>query len=174
VQDVFTNAPISDEIMAELDEDKRTNSADVSGISLQTLSVKSASSFSGPISVHATLTEGGRRMAKTIDPTGFEWRIKRGWFVPPRLGATGLAIFDFIIFLVVLPFLIAWPFWFASKWLGADWSIEIWRGGVQLDEQRVRGWRKSKQRIAELAQAADAGELTQQYPYRTSRQTPHS
>jgi hypothetical protein len=109
-------------------------------------------------------------MATAIDPTDFKWQIKRCWYVPPHMGATGIGMLDVIIFLFVLPFLIAWPFWLASKWLGAPWTIAIKRDGVLISEERVRGWRKCTRRIAELAAEAEAGVLTQKYPARTRQQ----
>ena len=102
-------------------------------------------------------------MAKVTDSSGVEWTVKR-WWLNPWLGSTGLDILDFIIFIFMLPILIGWPFWYASKWLGARWSVEIRRDGNKVGEERVRGWGKSGQRVAELIQAAEAGALTQQYP----------
>ncbi|MDT5010293.1 MAG: hypothetical protein QOH57_1910 [Mycobacterium sp.] len=101
--------------------------------------------------------------AEVTDPSGVVWKVQR-WWLNPWLGSTGLDILDFIIFIVMLPVLIAWPFWYASKWLGARWSIEIRRDGKKVAEERVRGWGKSGQRVAELRQVAAAGALAQQYP----------
>jgi hypothetical protein len=104
-------------------------------------------------------------MAKTevTDSSGVKWSVKR-WWLNPWLGSTGLDILDLIIFIFMLPILIAWPFWYASKWLGARWSIEIRRDGKKVGEERVRGWGPSGQRVDELRQAAEAGALSQQYP----------
>jgi hypothetical protein len=74
---------------------------------------------------------------------------------------TGIEFLDFIIFIVVLPFMIVWPFWFTLKWLGVPWSIEIRRDGTKVGEEHVRGWRRSGRRIDELTQAAAAGALPQ-------------
>jgi hypothetical protein len=40
----------------------------------------------------------------------------------------------------------------------------IERDGKKVGQELVRGWGKSGQRIDELAQAAEAGALAQQYP----------
>lgn len=100
--------------------------------------------------------------AEVTDPNGVVWQVKR-WWLNPWLGSTGLDILDSIIFLLMLPVLLAWPFWYASKWLGARWSVEIRRDGKKVGEERVRGWGKSGQRVDELTQAAEAGALAQQY-----------
>jgi hypothetical protein len=104
----------------------------------------------------------GDGMAKVTvtDPNGAQWTVRRWWWsaVPSE---TGLAALDAIIFVIVLPFMIAWPFWLLSKWLGARWSIVIERDGVKLGEEKVRGWGRSGSRIDEIAQSAAAGTLTQ-------------
>jgi hypothetical protein len=99
-------------------------------------------------------------MAELTDPNGVSWSVQRWWFksVPWE---TGIEFLDFIIFIVVLPFMIVWPFWFMLKWLGVPWSIEIRRDGTKVGEEHVRGWRRSGRRINELAQAAAAGALSQ-------------
>jgi hypothetical protein len=94
------------------------------------------------------------------DPTGVEWSVQRWWFktIPYE---TGIDFLDFIIFVIVLPFMIVWPFWLLLKWLGVRWSIEIRRDGTKVGEEKVRGWGNSGRRIQELSQAAAAGTLTQ-------------
>jgi hypothetical protein len=99
-------------------------------------------------------------MAKVTvtDPSGAEWTVQRWWFktIPYE---TGIDFLDFIIFIIVLPFMVVWPFWLLSKWLGARWSIEIRRDGTKVGEEKVRGWAKSGQRINEIAQSVQAGTL---------------
>jgi hypothetical protein len=84
-------------------------------------------------------------MAKltVIDPSGAQWSVRRWWFktIPYE---TGVDFLDFIIFIIVLPFMIAWPFW-------------LERDGQKAGEEKVRGWRKSGVRINEIAQSAQAG-----------------
>jgi hypothetical protein len=93
------------------------------------------------------------------DPEGAEWSVHRWWFktLPYE---SGIEFLDFIIFLIVLPFMVAWPFWLASKWLGARWSVVIERDGTKVGEEKVRGWRRSGERIQEIARSAEAGTLT--------------
>jgi hypothetical protein len=93
------------------------------------------------------------------DPEGAEWSVHRWWFktLPYE---SGIEFLDFIIFLIVLPFMVAWPFWLASKWVGARWSVVIERDGTKVGEEKVRGWRRSGERIQEIARSAEAGTLT--------------
>ena len=101
-------------------------------------------------------------MAKVTvtDPEGAEWSVRRWWFktLPYQ---SGIDFVDFIIFLIVLPFMVAWPFWLASKWLGARWSVVIERDGTKVAEEKVRGWRRSGERIQEIARAAESGTLAE-------------
>ena len=101
-------------------------------------------------------------MAKVTvtDPEGAQWSVGRWWFktIPWQ---SGIDFLDFIIFLIVLPFMVVWPFWLMSKWLGARWSIVIERDGTKLGEEKVRGWRRSGERIQETARSAEAGTLTE-------------
>jgi hypothetical protein len=100
--------------------------------------------------------------AEVTDPTGTKWTIRRWWF-SPMPWQTGLDSLDAIIFVIMLPFMLLWPFWLISKWLGAAWSIEILRDGKKVGEEKARGWRKSGERINAIAQAAAGGMLTSQY-----------
>jgi hypothetical protein len=101
-------------------------------------------------------------MAKVTvtDPDDAEWTVRRWWFtaVPYQ---SGIDLLDVLIFLVVLPFMLAWPFWLASKWLGARWSVVIERDGTKVGEEKVRGWRRSGERIQEIARGAEAGTLAE-------------
>jgi hypothetical protein len=94
------------------------------------------------------------------DPDGAQWTVRRWWFKAFPI-QTGIEFLDFVIFLLVLPFMVVWPFWLMSKWLGARWSIVIERDGTKMGEEKVRGWRRSGERIQEIARAAEAGTLTE-------------
>jgi hypothetical protein len=98
------------------------------------------------------------RMPKVTvtDPEGVAWTVRRWWFtaVPWQ---SGIEFLDAIIFLIVLPFMLAWPFWLATIWLGARWSIVIERDGTKVAEERVRGWRRSGERIQQIARAVEVG-----------------
>ncbi|VEG54303.1 Uncharacterised protein [Mycolicibacterium aurum] len=97
-------------------------------------------------------------MKTVTDPDGATWRVRRWWWrtVPWE---TGFSTLDALIFVIVLPFMLMWPFWLASKWLGASWTVLVECEGTKVSRELVRGWRESGRRIDELAQAAEAGEL---------------
>lgn len=97
-------------------------------------------------------------MTKVTDPDGATWRVRRWWWktVPWE---TGFSTLDALIFLVVLPFMLMWPVWLASKWLGASWTVLVECEGEKVARERVRGWGESARRIDELARAAQDGAL---------------
>lgn len=97
-------------------------------------------------------------MEKVEDSDGVQWRIRRWWWktVPWE---TGFATLDAMILLIVLPFMLMWPFWLAAKWCGVSWTVLVECDGSEVARERVRGWRASGQRIAELAESARAGTL---------------
>ena len=99
-------------------------------------------------------------VAEVTDPNGVRWRVRRWWWktVPWE---TGIDFLNFIFFIIVLPFMVLWPFWFLLKWLGVRWEIVIERDGKKVGSEKVRGWRRSGQRVEELTQAAVAGGLPQ-------------
>lgn len=74
-----------------------------------------------------------------------------------------------IIFLIVLPFMLMWPFWLAAKWFGVPWTLLIERDGKEVGRERMRGWRASGQRVAELARQAEAGTLMHLLPLTESQ-----
>ena len=67
-------------------------------------------------------------MTEVTDANGVKWSVNRWWFkaIPWE---TGIDFLDFIFFIIVLPFMILWPFWFLLKWLGVRWAIVIERDG---------------------------------------------
>lgn len=97
-------------------------------------------------------------MQKVEDPDGSTWRIRRWWWktLPWQ---TGFDTLDTALFLLMLPFMLMWPFWLAAKWCGVSWTVLIECDGSEVGRERVRGWRASGQRIAELAESARAGTL---------------
>ncbi len=102
-------------------------------------------------------------MAQVTDPLGVQWSVRRrrwyslsGWdFTDPGDGGLGI--------LVVIAVLVGawWPFWFVAHWLGLRWRIVIKRDGDEVDEEYVRGWRRSRRRIREILESATAGTLPQ-------------
>lgn len=91
-----------------------------------------------------------------VGPDGVKWTVRRWWWktIPWE---TGFATLDMIILLIVLPFMAAWPLWLLAKWCGVPWTVLVERDGTEVTRERVRGWRNSGQRIAELAGMAEAG-----------------
>lgn len=87
-------------------------------------------------------------MAVVVDPNGTAWSIHREWW--PFPGVLDLTL-DVIGLILALPFVVLWPFWLATKALGARWTIVIERDGHEVGRELVRGWRKSEGRIAGLA-----------------------
>lgn len=94
------------------------------------------------------------------DPDGVSWSVRRWWWktIPWE---TGFATLDMLIFLIVLPFMVMWPFWLLSKCLGASWTIIIARDGTEVGREKVTGWKRSGTRIEEIARSAQEGTLTE-------------
>jgi hypothetical protein len=101
-------------------------------------------------------------MAEVTDPNGVRWSVRRRrWYSPFDLpsydsgdGGTGVVI----VILLVGGW---WPFWFIAHWVGLRWRIVIKRDDEEVGEERVRGWRKSRQRIQEITESATTGTLEQ-------------
>lgn len=92
-------------------------------------------------------------MPVVTDPVGVQWSVHRKLWPFPDLGdlLDNFDFFGWIIGLVlVLPFLIAWPFWFLTKFVGARWVIVVERDHREVQRELVRGWRRSNGRTAEL------------------------
>ncbi|MGY4708508.1 hypothetical protein ACXDF8_02915 [Mycolicibacterium sp. CBM1] len=99
-------------------------------------------------------------MADVTDPDGVTWSVRRWWWrtVPWE---TGFGTIDALILLVMLPFMLMWPIWLLAKWLGVPWTIVISRDGEKVGRERVKGWRQSGERMADIAAAIEAGTLTE-------------
>lgn len=94
---------------------------------------------------------------KTVkDDAGVTWKVRRWWWTTLPWH-TGFQTLDALIFVVVLPFMLMWPFWLAAKWLGVSWTVLIERDGVEVGREKVQGWRRSGERIQELADEVQAG-----------------
>lgn len=91
-------------------------------------------------------------VAVVTDPNGTEWSVHRRWWpFPDVFDIVDVAFFGWIGLLFALPFLLLWPIWLATKFLGARWTIEVERNGSRVDTELVRGWARSDARIAELS-----------------------
>ncbi len=99
-------------------------------------------------------------MADVTDPDGVTWSVRRWWWRTVPWG-TGFATIDGLIALVMLPFMLMWPFWLLAKWLGVPWTIVISRDGVKVGRERVKGWRESGLRMADIAAEIESGTLTE-------------
>lgn len=84
-----------------------------------------------------------------MDAAGAEWTVGRRLY--PYWADDGGAVDAVYLYLVV------WPFWFIAHWLGWPWVVDILRDGVFVSEEKVRGWRRSRQRIQELADTVASG-----------------
>ena len=96
--------------------------------------------------------------AAVRDPDGAEWRGRR------RRGADShtpagddFFLLDWLAVALVLPFLLAWPFWLLAKLFGVRWSIIVEREGAETHRELVRWWGASEARIAALAQGIQQG-----------------
>ena len=54
--------------------------------------------------------------------------------------------------MIAAPFLLIWPFWVATKFLGLQqWKLIVERNHTEVDRELVRGWSGSNRRINDLA-----------------------
>ncbi|AKS34637.1 hypothetical protein [Mycolicibacterium goodii] len=103
-------------------------------------------------------------MAEVTDPHGTQWSVYRRWWPFPSVTAViENAIFDSLGFLLIALCALGWPFWLAAKFLGARWKIRIERDGTPVDTELVRGWYRSRRRIAELTEQLAGGWRSGQY-----------
>lgn len=100
------------------------------------------------------------------DPEGEAVTVRRWWWrtVPWQ---TGFDTLDAFLFLLTLPFMLMWPVWLLLKWLGVPWTIVVERGGERVARERVRGWRRSGERIYEIAASVQAGTYPAERPAAT-------
>ncbi len=99
-------------------------------------------------------------MARVTDPDGVRWNVRRWWWqtIPWE---TGFATLDALIFLLVLPFMLMWPFWLLAKWCGVPWTVQILRDGTEVGRERVKGWKQSRARVDQIARSLQDGTLTE-------------
>ncbi len=102
-------------------------------------------------------------MANVTGPDGVPWSVRRRRWYDMSDVLPGFCDGGDDIFLSVLAFILLivgiWPFWFVAHWLGLPWRIVIKRNGSEVDEQQVRGWRRSRRRILQIAESATTGTL---------------
>lgn len=96
--------------------------------------------------------------AAVRDPDGTEWRVRRRWWpYSDTLDGDDFFLLDWFAVALVLPFLLAWPFWLLAKLFGVRWSIIVEREGAETHRELVRWWGASEARIAALAQGIQQG-----------------
>ncbi|WP_245234149.1 hypothetical protein [Mycobacterium sp. PS03-16] len=102
-------------------------------------------------------------MPDVKDPDGVRWRVHRRWM--PLLDYLDMASwgtnwFGVVMFVLALPFLVAWPFWALGKLVGVPWKVVVTRDGDEVAEEKIKGWRDSGRRIAEIAHGIEvSGEI---------------
>ncbi|OBF32199.1 hypothetical protein A5719_04295 [Mycolicibacterium peregrinum] len=91
--------------------------------------------------------------AAVSDPHGVTWMVRRKWMYAPDTWGDSDGVVGAIFAIVSLLVLLAWPIWFAAKFLGVPWKIVIERAGREVGTERVRGWRASGRRIDQIRQS---------------------
>jgi hypothetical protein len=87
------------------------------------------------------------------DPNGVQWNLKRKWWPFGDMGDwADIDFFGWFALLIAAPFLLVWPFWLATKFLGLQrWRIVIERAHAEVGDELVRGWSASGRRLNDLA-----------------------
>ncbi|WP_139335368.1 hypothetical protein [Mycobacterium sp. GA-1841] len=84
------------------------------------------------------------------DPRGVLWSVRRKWMSAPDTWTDSDGVIGAIFSIAMLLQLLAWPFWFLAKFLGAPWTIVIEQAGREVGTERVSGWRASRRRMDEI------------------------
>jgi hypothetical protein len=87
-------------------------------------------------------------MAVVLDPHGRAWSVHRDWWPFP---GDLLDFTDLIEIAIGLVFVVLWPFWLLTKFIGARWVIVVERDGHEVGRELVRGGRKAKARVNQIA-----------------------
>jgi len=70
---------------------------------------------------------------------------------------------DLIEIVIGLLFVVLWPFWLLTKFLGARWVVVVERDGHEVGRELVRGGRKAKARINDIALQIANGDRSGSY-----------
>jgi hypothetical protein len=88
------------------------------------------------------------------DADGVKWRVHRRWWslwsLLDTIGISGNGTFGAIVFVLALPILAMWPLWLLAKFCGVPWQVVTERDDDEVSSEKVRGWRASGRRIAEI------------------------
>jgi len=99
-------------------------------------------------------------MAVVLDPHGRAWSVRREWWPFPGDLLDFTDLFEIVIGLV---FVVLWPFWLVTKFLGARWVIVVERDGHEVGRELVRGGRMAKARVNEIAVQIAGGDRSGSY-----------
>jgi hypothetical protein len=99
-------------------------------------------------------------MAVVLDPHGRAWSVHRDWWPFP---GDLLDFTDLFEIAIGLAFVVLWPFWLLTKFLGARWVIVIERDGHEVGRELVRGWGKAKGRVNQIAYEIAGGDRSGSY-----------
>ncbi|MFG1929924.1 hypothetical protein ACGFK1_04625 [Mycobacterium sp. NPDC048908] len=99
-------------------------------------------------------------MAVVLDPHGTAWSVHRVWWPFP---GDLLDFTDLVEIAVGLVFVLLWPFWWLTKFLGARWVVVVERDGHEVARELVRGGRKAKGRINDIALQIGRGDRSGSY-----------
>jgi hypothetical protein len=86
--------------------------------------------------------------------------VHRDWWPFPGDLLDFTDLFEIAIGLL---FVVLWPFWLLAKLLGVRWVIVIERDGNEVERELVRGWRKAKVRVNEVALQIASGDRSGRY-----------
>jgi hypothetical protein len=86
--------------------------------------------------------------------------VHRDWWPFPGDLLDFTDLFEIAIGLL---FVVLWPFWLLAKLLGVRWVIMIERDGNEVERELVRGWRKAKVRVNEVALQIASGDRSGRY-----------
>jgi hypothetical protein len=99
-------------------------------------------------------------MAVVVDPHGRAWSVHRDWWPFPGDLLDFTDLFEIAIGLV---FVVLWPFWLLTKFLGARWVIVIERDGHEVGRELVRGGSNAKARVNQIAFEVAGGDRSGSY-----------
>jgi hypothetical protein len=99
-------------------------------------------------------------MAVVVDPHGRAWSVHRDWWPFPGDLFDFTDLFEIVIGLV---FVVLWPFWLVTKFLGARWVVVVERDGHEVGRELVRGGRKAKARVNQIAAQIAGGDRSGSY-----------
>ena len=86
--------------------------------------------------------------------------MHRDWWPFPGDLLDFTDLFEIVIGLV---FVVLWPFWLLTKFLGARWVIVIDRDSHEVGRELVRGGRKAKARVNQIALQIANGDRSGSY-----------